>query len=233
MADDGLLLLEDAAAKLEPLLGEVVFVGGSVLALLITDEAAAPVRSTLDVDVVAAVTTYAEYTALAERLRALGFGEDARDGAPLCRWLHGALVLDLMPVEPVVLGFSNRWYGPALDTAEPVPLPSGAMIRLIRAPLFLASKMEAFRGRGKRDFYASRDLEDFVAVVDGRESLTAELAAASTSVRAFLGEAARELLSEPRFRDALPGYLLPDAASQQRIGLVLERLGDMSLFASV
>jgi len=33
-----------------------------------------------------------------------------------------------------------------------------------------------------------------------------------------------KLLATDAFSDALPGYLLPDAASQARIGLILKRL---------
>ena len=145
---EGLLLVEDAAAKLGPLLDEVVFVGGAVLPLLVTDTGAAPVRGTLDVDVVSAITTYGEYGTFSDRLRALGFAEDTRGGAPLCRWVHTGLTLDVIPLDPGVLGFSNRWYRAALDTAQPVVLASGPVIRLITAPLFLATKIEAFRGRG-------------------------------------------------------------------------------------
>lgn len=228
MADQDLLLLEEAAAKLGPLAREVVFVGGAVLGLLIDDEGAAPVRSTLDVDVVAAVTTYGEYAAFAERLRVLGFREDAREGAPFCRWVNESLTLDVMPVEPGVLGFSNRWYPEALDTAVFIDLPSGSSIRLVTAPVFLATKMEAFRARGQRDFQASRDLEDFIAIVEGRKPLMEECAVASVEVRGFLGAAARELLAELRFRDALPGYMPPDAVSQQRTAIVLRRLTELS-----
>ena len=47
-------LLEEAAAKLEHLLPEVVFVGGSTLDLIVTDQGSAPIRSTYDVDVIVA-----------------------------------------------------------------------------------------------------------------------------------------------------------------------------------
>jgi hypothetical protein len=52
------------ARLLRPLLGEVVFVGGAVKGLLVTDEAAAGPRTTLDVDAIAEITSYAEYAAL-------------------------------------------------------------------------------------------------------------------------------------------------------------------------
>ena len=73
----------------------VVFVGGCATGLLIDDPAAAPKRRTYDVDVIAEIGSYAEYTVFSERLRALGFKENSREGAPLCRWTHGALTLDV------------------------------------------------------------------------------------------------------------------------------------------
>jgi hypothetical protein len=103
-------LLESAASKLGSLFEEVVFVGGPTLDLLVTDEAAAPIRGTVDVDVIAEITTYPDNVVFSERLRALGFSEDTREGAPICRWVHGDLTLDVMPIEGEVLGFSNRWY---------------------------------------------------------------------------------------------------------------------------
>jgi hypothetical protein len=46
MSKHNLELLVEAARLLKPLLGELVFVGGSTTALLITDKAAAEVRPT-------------------------------------------------------------------------------------------------------------------------------------------------------------------------------------------
>jgi hypothetical protein len=217
-------LLELAADRLRPLLSDIVFVGGCVTGLLINDPAAAPVRGTYDVDVVAEVGSYAEYTVFSERLRALGFNEDTREGAPLCRWTHGELTLDVMPLDTQVLGFSNRWYPDALRNAGSVRLPSGLVIRAINAPYFLGTKLEAFRGRGKRDYLSSHDLEDFIAVVDGRSSLVTELESASPELKIYIADSVRTLLAEPHFLDALPGYLLPDDASQARIGQLMAKL---------
>ena len=58
MPDPNLRLLEEATTKLAPFLREIVFVGGMTLGLLITDKAAAPIRSTDDVDVIAEILTY-------------------------------------------------------------------------------------------------------------------------------------------------------------------------------
>jgi hypothetical protein len=64
-----------AAQLLRPLLSELVFVGGSVTGLLITDEAAGDPRPTVDVDAIAEITSYAEYAAFGDRLRVRGFAE--------------------------------------------------------------------------------------------------------------------------------------------------------------
>jgi hypothetical protein len=53
MPKHNLALLIDAATLLKPLLGELVFVGGSTTSLLITDKAAAEVPPTYDVDAIA------------------------------------------------------------------------------------------------------------------------------------------------------------------------------------
>jgi predicted nucleotidyltransferase len=206
--------LQEAAAKLRPLLREIVFVGGCATGLLITDPGAAEVRRTYDVDVIAELASYGDYLLFPERLRALGFQEDMSEGAPLCRWLHKSLILDVMPLDERVLGFSNRWYADALHTATEIRLPAGLIIRSITAPYFLGTKMEAFRGRGHSDYFASHDLEDIITVVDGRPSLLAEVQASESKLRAYLGEAIAMLLSEPRFLDALPGFLPPDAANR-------------------
>jgi len=86
MASSNLELLTNAAKLLEPLLGELVFVGGCAKELLITDKAAAEVRPTLDVDAIVEITSYAGYETFSERLRKLGFQEDASENAPRCRW---------------------------------------------------------------------------------------------------------------------------------------------------
>jgi len=66
MANSNLELLTNAAKLIEPLLGELVFVGGCATELLITDKAAAEVRPTLDVDAIAEITSYAGYETFSE-----------------------------------------------------------------------------------------------------------------------------------------------------------------------
>lgn len=81
------------------------------------------------------------------------------------------------------------------------------MIRVIAAPYFLATKFVAFVDRGESDHYASHDLEDILAVVDGRPSLVDEIAAADESVRSFLMGSVEKLLANSDFQNALPGHV--------------------------
>jgi predicted nucleotidyltransferase len=215
--------LTSAATKLEPLLDRIVFVGGSVTGLLLTDPAAAPVRPTLDVDAIVALSSYADFTLLENRMRELGFRESHAEGAPVCRWISGDLILDLMPTDASILGFGNRWYHPALENAQRTRI--GAYeIRLITAPYFLATKLEAFHGRGRNDFRMSHDLEDIVTVVDGRPEIVEEVRLAPADLQKYLSNEFQALLSNRDFLEALPGHLLPDAASQQRMSLVVNRM---------
>jgi hypothetical protein len=84
--------------------------------------------------------------------------------------------------------------------------------------------MEAFRGRGKMDFQASHDLEDFVAVIEGREKLLQEIAVSPLSLRRYLADAAKMLLAEPRFLDVLPGFVLDN----ERVPLIEGRLASIA-----
>ena len=88
MSKRNLALLVDAARLLKPLLGEMVFVGGSITALLITDKAAEEIRPTYDVDAIAEKSSSAAYADFSGRLRKCGFTEDTGEGAPICRWHH-------------------------------------------------------------------------------------------------------------------------------------------------
>ena len=210
-----------AAARLQPLLPEIVFVGGCVTGLLLTDPGAAPIRPTLDVDAIVEIASYADFTRLENQLLGLGFRRN--EAALICRWFADDLILDLMPTDPSILGFSNLWYSPALKNAEVIRIEEHR-IRVITAPYFLATKLEAFRGRGKADYGMSHDLEDIITILDGRPELADEVSKSPRDLRQYLGTEFRSLLDNLAFRDALPGHLLPDAISQERITIVLQRI---------
>jgi predicted nucleotidyltransferase len=225
-------MLRDVVARLEPLLPRLVFLGGIVTELLVTEPIAPPARVTADVDVVIDILHFGDYfNSFREELVTLRLEEDTREGAPRCRWRFldaPRQIVDIMPTKGDILGFSTRWYSDAYAAATLFQLPGGPAIRLVTPPYFLATKLTAFGDRGRRDPISSHDLEDVIAVVDGRESLFAEIQASPTEVRHFISSSWRELLETGNVPALLEAHLPPDAASQARAGLVLERIEAMA-----
>lgn len=200
--------LEIASELLGPLLDDVVFVGGATVHLWLTEVGAPPARPTDDVDVVCEVATRARYYRLGDRLRERGFAEDA-DAPVLCRWRSAEppLVLDVMPTDPDILGFSNPWYGEAISSAATVALASGAEIRAARPISLIATKLCAWKGRGRGDPLRSLDVHDILILLDGRPELIDELGAAPSSVRDYVVAELADLRAEPYFGYAVEGSL--------------------------
>ncbi len=223
-ANPNIEIMELAVACLGALADEMVFLGGCATGLLITDPLAPPSRATNDVDVICEVASLLDYQRLSKRLRAVGLREDQGPDAPICRWRAQDMVLDVMPTSPEILGFGNPWYRPAFAAAERAALPSGRAIRMVSAPYFLATKLAAFDGRGQGDYTASHDLEDIVAVLDGRPEVVEEIRQCESTLREHLQRRLATLLKESRFIEALPGHMPGDAASQARVSIIIERL---------
>jgi hypothetical protein len=62
------------------------------------------------------------------------------------------------------------------------------VIRLLTPPYFIATKCEAYKGRGNDDPLASHDMEDILNIVDGRPELVNEIGAAEKAVRSYIAE---------------------------------------------
>lgn len=222
--DPNLPYLRHIAEALGELREQVVFVGGAVAGLLVTDPLADAVRATRDVDAVVNANR-ALFHRIEEAVAERGFARDVSSDV-ICRWVHkdSGVLFDLMPVQPEVLGFSNRWYPYAVETAISLDLGAGLKIRLVSAVAFVATKLEAFAGRGNGDFMSSHDLEDVLNIVDGREELADEMAAAPAELRQAVAVAFAQLLKNPDFVNVLPGLI----AEPERAGLVMDRLKALS-----
>lgn len=211
------------AIALGGLLNEVVFVGGQMVPFFITDRGLHRMRPTDDVDVVVECRTRHAYHEFAQRLQAVGFHLDQSPGAPVCRYrTTDGLVLDAMPLDGEILGFSNQWYPLVMDTAVSVDLTAGVVIRTAHPTALLATKWEAFLDRGYDDPFGSHDLEDLLMLIAGRPELENELRSLSLEVRTFIADSARLLRAAPWFDDVLEGTF-PDA---QRLPNVLVRIRD-------
>jgi predicted nucleotidyltransferase len=198
----------------------VVFLGGASIHLWISDPGAPATRATNDVDVISAVTGKVGYDKLGDRLRDRGFNE-ASDSPVICRWRHAktGLVLDVMPADESVLGFSNQWYEHAIATSAELSLSNGIKIRAATPPSIIATKLAAWHGRGHNDMLGSLDLHDVLVLIDGRQELIAEIDDEPVLSRYISTELAA-LRSNPYFvyltESALHGYgaLIPQRAEE-------------------
>lgn len=224
----------DRVVEVAKLLGELaeqcVFVGGAATGLLLTDPAIPDVRPTLDVDVIVELAAMGELYRLQAALRAKGFVEDMESGV-ICRWRHGPVILDVMPTNPDILGFANRWYSGAVRYAHEGSY-DGVRVRFASPAYFLATKLEAYHGRGGGDYMASHDMEDLIAVLDGRLEIVEDIAGADGEVQAYLAGQMALLLEDDDFQDALPGHLPGDSASQARVPFIIERMEAIAAMGS-
>lgn len=223
------LQLETAAALLGPLVDEVVFVGGATVHLWITEPGAPPTRATEDVDVVCEVATRVKYHRLGDRLRERGL-QEAMGEPVICRWrsTDPQLVLDVMPTDPDILGFSNPWYEEAISSAVTVALESGAEIRAAAPAALVATKLCAWKGRGSGDLLRSLDIHDVLTLIDGRPGLIEEVAAAPPDLRTYIRDELSGLRGEGYFdyvvESATAGY---GPIGVERARLVHARLGEL------
>lgn len=221
-------MLALVARGLLDLKDRVVFVGGATVDMYITSSAGDPLRTTDDVDCVIGITSRVAFGQLEEKLRSFGFTHPIDDPkAPICRWRFSGILVDVMPIDAGVLGFSNRWYPEGVEHAEKRNLPDGQEVAIFTLPYFLASKIEAFLGRGKGDFYGSRDIEDIVAVIDGAEDARKKILSAPETVQAYIRKEVGVLLRNELFVQSVTGHL-GSKAGAGRIRRVLEVLREMA-----
>jgi hypothetical protein len=223
MAEVNPAVLASIARELKALGLKHAFVGGSITALLLDNTSLSPVRATDDVDVIVEVLTTQRYSDVEAALRSAGFDHDTREAAPLCRWIWRGLTVDIMPVDGAFLGLNTAWFPEALASAT-IRVFGEARLPIISPVAFLATKLAAFADRGDGDFYASHDLEDLITVIDGRSAIVDEVGSAPASLRKYVIETLRAMNDSPEFREALPGHLPSDAASQQRLRSLRQKI---------
>jgi len=196
------MILQVAKALGPELCQEVAFVGGSTTGLLLTDQLAKEqVRYTDDVDLIVSVMGYPGWILLQEKLRDHGFKE-SMENTVICRMQLGELQVDFMPDDDT-LGFSNQWYRQALATADEYEISAGVMIRLVSPEFFVATKLEAYKGRGNNDPLESRDIEDLLNIIDGRDALLEEISQAPSEIKDFIALEFTNLLDNSLFEYAV------------------------------
>lgn len=171
MMSSNLERLKIVAEGLGELNSRVAFVGGSVAELYADNPAATEIRMTEDVDCVIELATYRNLYELEEEIRKRGFVNDTTPGAPICRWVYKGETVDIMPDEKSILGFTNKWYKPAFTHRQEIQLPDGKSIFIFPALYYVATKIEAIKGRGGNDLRISHDFEDLIYVLNNCERI--------------------------------------------------------------
>lgn len=198
-------MLQRVAVALGPELArEVAFVGGCTVGLLVADPVVREaVRYTEDVDVIVHVLGPGPWYRLEQELTRHGFYVSPEDTVVCRKRLRDGrgsdLIVDFMPDDRTILGFTNRWYTDALRQAVDHVLPDGVTIRVVTPAYFLGTKLEAWRGRGNNDPLSSRDVEDILNVIDGRPELIHEVEQADIALRQDIAIGITDLLANRDF----------------------------------
>ena len=217
-------MIKHVAERLGPLRSKVVFLGGSATGFHITDKAEPEIRATKDVDIIVEAASIVEYHKLEKMLMELGFFQKIQEDDPICRWYINDIIVDVMPTDENILGFSNRWYLPAIKSSVTIELEPNLEIKIVTAPYFLGTKLDAFFGRGRGDYLTSHDLEDIINFINGRAELIEDIKNSEPDLKNFIVNSLQGFLEDELFLEALPGHLLPDKASQGRRVIILERI---------
>lgn len=193
--------------QLKDLGQEFVFVGGATVSLYATESAlTAEIRPTDDVDVVIELASYGGYSQLDEKLRVLGFSNDITSGV-ICRYKMQGIIVDFMPTDPNVLGFSNQWYPEGFATSVVYNLNANHQIKIFALPYFVAAKWEAFLGRGKNNYRTSKDFEDLVFIWENVDDYDKQIKNAPLHLQIYLRDAFIEKLDNDDFEEGLYAHL--------------------------
>jgi len=218
--------LELLAEKLGDLVDEIMIVGGCSPALILDIDTIPDLRPTYDVDIVIQAESFGKYMGFIQKIKEKGFEE--RPGDPIGRYASGEFVVDVIPTDADVLGFSNRWYKKAFDNPVVKKLPSGRVLKTIPAVFFVAAKLEAFRSRGQEDLMASADLEDLITVLVEYPSFQKEFREGGRDVQEYIVGEFKKLISDESYPHFLSAHLRGDEASQVSLAKLRQLLEGMA-----
>lgn len=198
----------DALGKLAQ---ECVFVGGATVSLY-ADRMAEEVRPTDDVDILVEIGSLMDFTVLEEKIRDLGFQNDMQ-AKFIGRYKLRDIIIDLMPTDPKILGFSNKWYSEGFKKAVHYSLDKTRIIKILDPPYFLATKIEAFKNRGKGDGRISSDFEDIIFILENRDAIWEEIASSDGKIKQYLKKEFEGFINNPYFEEWIEAHMIPYSSS--------------------
>lgn len=211
-------VLEEALSKLK---NKFVYVGGAVVELYCDDPARAEVRTTDDVDVVVELINLSAYATLEEDLIAIGINPDMFSGVA-CRYKYHDIIIDIMPMNEHILGFTNIWYNEGLRNSVSYNLEDNLTIKIFILPYFLGSKFEALKSeRHGKDYRCNSDFEDIIYIFDNRINIKNELIESKNDVKSYLQKSISELLKRPHIEEEISSHLGYSSSKQRKDRILL------------
>ena len=195
--------LYQAATLLKDLNEQVVYVGGRIVGLLITDLIEDDVRPTYDIDVALDLgkTDIVAHYSLQKKLESLGFKPDVNVN---CRYVLDDFMIDVMYTDGALQGINSNWYQVGFDNALEIQIKD-KKIKILNAVYFIATKLEAFTDRAYKndDYWDCKDLEDIINVINGRPELLVEIMNSPKDVVQFISGYFKKLIEDPKWLEAI------------------------------
>lgn len=215
------------AVALGDLKDDMVFVGGAVAELYASNPELSDIRPTIDVDCVIELRSKTAHAKLEVNLRAKGFANDTSKGAPICRWIYQDILVDVMPSDSKVLGFSNIWYDEGIENKISKTLPNGTEIFVFSPRYYLAAKFEAHKGRGGEDLRQSHDFEDIIYILDNCSVLLVSISNANEAVKVYLKEECANLLKNEGLTEGIESAL-PYGSGEEATENIMELIKNIA-----
>lgn len=218
-----LKVVEKVAISLEELNGDVIYVGGAVVSLYVTDEGAEQPRPTKDINISVQISTYSQMDELREKL-ALKKIYPAPSEKIMYRYSYEDILIDFIPFEETILGPTNSWLKPGFEKAYPVNIGE-IEIKILPVSLFIATKWEAFKSRGN-DPRTSHDFEDIIYIIDNNLEVVEDIRNANKDVQNFLKEMSNEILNHNSRNEIIECHINPFSANERR-EIVIAKLNEI------
>jgi len=210
------------ANGLQELKDKMVFIGGAVISLYTDDPAAEEIRPTSDIDMTINLANYIEWAQMQERLAELGFYPDPQ-GQSICSYKYQDIAIDIMPSDDSSIGVSNIWYKPGFKYLQQTAFKDGTNINILPFPYFLATKLEAFKDRGKNDFYGSHDFEDIIYLIDNRTIIVEEILNADEEIRKYIKEELTLIKNHKQADEILAMHIHP-LIREERFKMLMDKI---------
>lgn len=213
-------VVEKVAISLEEINNEVIYVGGAIVSLYVTDEGAEQPRPTKDIDISVQISSLSQMERLREKLASKNI-YPAPFEKVMYRYYYENILIDFIPFKETPLGPTNRWLKPGFKKSYTVNIGE-IEIKILPVSLFLATKWEAFKNRGK-DPRTSQDFEDIIYIIDNNKEVLEDVRDADKDVQDFLKEMSSEILNHSSRNEIIECHINPFTAYERR-EIVIDKL---------